>query len=183
MKTSVLEIAKRSLLMWGGCSLAGGIVLTAYIGYQLGPGNRDRRDSATPRDASFVLNNCELGQDRIKRVVHSYVSSRSFTGDHLDAFAIEISHVELAELTSKTHASATRWYRGDQLPQILDEAVKFVSLWNHDIPWLPSEAALKSADIYVYPKSIYCHGIKPFAAELIFIRPADRMVYFVEGKL
>lgn len=31
--------------------------------------------------------------------IHSYVSSRAFTGDYLDAYAIKISRVEVTELT------------------------------------------------------------------------------------
>ena len=53
---------------------------------------------------------------RIEKVLHSHVSARSLTGDHLDAYAIKISHVDTAELTAKTDDLGGGWYRGDQLP-------------------------------------------------------------------
>jgi hypothetical protein len=105
------------LLVWGGLSLIGLLGFAAFVGYRLGPGNRDRNDSASVHDVRFVLNWCELGDQRIEHVIHSHVSARSFTGDHLDAYAIKISHVDIAELTSKANDFGSRWYRGDQLPK------------------------------------------------------------------
>jgi hypothetical protein len=182
VRARIIKIAKWLLLAWGGVSLVGLAALVAYVAYQLGPGNRDKTDSASPHDVRFVLNWCGLGDERIERVLHSHVSARSFTGDHLDAFAIKISRVEIAELASETNDLTGRWYRGDQLPQVLDEAVKFVSGWQHEIPWFPTESELRSSEFYIYPWSIYCHGVSPSAAELIFVRPSDKMVFYFGGK-
>jgi hypothetical protein len=142
----------------------------------------DKVDSASSQDVRFVLNWCELGDQRIEKVIHSHVSSRSFTGDYLDAYAIKISHVELAELTKQTDDLQGRWYRGDQLPKVLDDAVGFVGGWQHELPWFPSEAELRSSEFYVYPWTIYLHGLHPTATELIFIRPSDKMVFYFGSK-
>jgi hypothetical protein len=100
-----------------------------------------------------------------------YASSRSFTGDHLDAYAIEITHVEVDELTAKGDDFEGPGYRGDQLPKVLDDAVAFVgsSLGSHEIQWFPLEKVLRSPEFYVYRCTIYCHGILPTAVELIFV--------------
>lgn len=180
MTKTILVIVKWLLIAWGGISLAGMFVIAGFIAYHFGPGNRDKIDMASPQDVRFVLNWCNLGDNRIEKVVNSYVSARSFLGDHRDAYAIKITHVGLDELT----ANKDGWYRGDQLPKVLDEAVSFVGgmLGSDSISWFPKEKDLRSSEIYVYPWSIYCHGVRPSAAEIIFIRPKDKMVFFFSGK-
>ena len=178
MKT-ILVVIKWSLIIWGGVSLTGVLVIGGFIAYKLGPGICEKTDSASPHDVRFVLNWCRLGDDRIEKVIHSYVSARSLTGDHLDAYAIKITHVSIEELTANTD-----WYRGDQLPKTLDEAVSFVGYWlgRDEVSWFPRETELRSSEVYVYPWSIHYHGTEPSAAEIIFIRPKDKMVFFFSGK-
>lgn len=182
MRARIFKFVKWLLLIWGGLSLVVVLALGIFVAYQFGAANRDKDDSASPHDVRYVLNWCRLGDDRIERVIHSHISARSFTGDHLDAFAIKISHVDEADFASKTDDPTSRWYRGDQLPPVVDAAVRFVTAWHHEIPWFPTEAELRSSDFYVYPWSIYCHGVEPSAAELIFVRKSDRMVFYFGGK-
>ena len=178
MSTRILAIARWTLLIWGALSLIGVIAVATSAAF----GNRDKIDTASTHDVRFVLNGCELGEQRIEKVVHSRVSSRSFTGDHLDAYAIKISHIEPAELTAKADSVRGRWYRGDQLPEVVGNAVGFVGSSLHELPWFPSERELRSSEFYVYPWSIYYQGVRPSAAELIFIRPSDRMVFYFGAK-
>jgi hypothetical protein len=183
LRAGVFKFIKWFLLIWGGLSLAIALVLGAIILYQLGLPNRGKDDSASPHDVRFVLNWCRLGDQRIVQVVHSHVSAPSFTPDHLNAFAIKISHVDESDFTPKTDDPTGRWYRGDQLPPVLDAAVKFVTGWHQEIPWFPSEAELRSSEFYVYPWSIYYHGVDPNAAELIFVRKSDKMVFYFDGEM
>lgn len=178
MNTRILAIVRWTLIIWGGLSLIGVVAIATSAALW----NRDRIDTATTHDVRFVLNWCELGEQRIEKVVHSHVSSRPFTGDHLDAYAVKISHIELAELTAKADPARRRWYRGDQLPDVVGDAVGFVGPWLHELPWFPSELELRSSEFYVYPWSIYYQGVRPTAAELIFIRPSDRMVFYFGAK-
>jgi hypothetical protein len=178
------KIGESIILIWGGISLLGVIVIAGFVAYQLSFGNRAKTDVATSRDVRFVLNWCRLGDERIEKILHSYESSRSLTGDHLDAYAIKITHVDVSELTSNTDDLRGRWYRGDDLPQIIEGAVDYVSGylgWN-EISWFPKENELRSEKIYVYPWSIYYHGVRPTAAQLIFIRLSDKMVFYISGK-
>jgi hypothetical protein len=80
----------------------------------------------------------------------------------------------------KTETTRDRWYRGDQLPKVLDDAVSLAG--GRNFPWFPSTTELKSAAFYVYPWSIYCHGVQPTGAELIFVRTRDKMVFYFGGK-
>lgn len=172
------NIVKWVLIAWGAISFA----VSVAVLYSIGPGNRDRFDRATKQDVRFVLNWCRLGDERIERVVHSYESARSFTGDHLDAYAIKISHVDPAELTPDKDGSG--WVRCDQLEGVLKAAVDFSIGWFHreEISWFLEEHELGSAEVFVYPWSIYCQGTRPYAVSLIFVRPKDRMVYFISAK-
>jgi hypothetical protein len=170
----------RALMVWGALTLIGGGILAGYVALRIGPGDVARVDHATPHDVRFVLNWCELGESRIKRVVHSHMSPRNITGDHLDAYAIEISNIEPHELKKK--GPYHRWYRGDEVPPVLNDAIEFVGGWLHEIPWFPPDTELRTDDYYVYPWAIEIHGVKPTAAQLIFIRPSDRMVFYFSGK-
>lgn len=124
------------------------------------------------------MNWCGLGDQRIEKVTNSYESGRSFTGDYLDAYAIEIIKVTHKELTNKKG-----WYRLDSLPQVLKDAVDMTSGWQYEIPWFPKLENLKEEDVYVYPWSIYCNGIDPSSAELIFVIPKDKKVYYKGTKM
>lgn len=159
-------------------TVAGGIL----IAYRMGPGNVEKTDFADKQDVRFVLNWCGLGDERIEKVIHSYRSARSFTGDHLDAYAIRISHVDVTELTRNQFGSG--WYRGDQVEGVIKDALDYVAGWLHEdgISWFPKAGEIRSSDLYVYPQSIYCHGVRPSAVELIFIRPKDKMVFFISIK-
>ena len=179
-----LTILKWFLIIWGGISFCGAIVIGGIIAYQFGLANRDKVDLATKKDVRFVLNGCQLGEYRIENVINSYVSSRSFTGDHLDAYAIQLKYVSIAELTAKKDDYHRRWYRGDEVTGILDHAVDFLAGWlnSGDITWFPSVEELRTNRYFVYPVSIYCHGVRPTAAQLIFVRPSDRMIFYFSGK-
>jgi hypothetical protein len=180
----LLSVLKWILLGWGTISLAVVIAIVVFAAVQMGLASRSTENMATASDVRFVLNWCRLGDDRIDKVVHSYRSSVSFTGDHLDAYAIKISHVSLDELNKKPDNDLdNHWYRGDQLPPILDKAVAFAGAFQGDeIPWFPKEGELRSNQFYVYLWSIYFHGLEPSSVEIIFIRPSDNMVFFLDAK-
>lgn len=175
---------RKALVIWGAISLILVCLLSFAVAYNFTFGNRNASDQSTPKDVRYILNWCKLGDKRIESVLHSYVSSRSFTGDHLDAFAIKIKNVSIDELTASKDTELCGWYRCDQLPKLLDDAVVFAGGWSNstETAWFPKTTELKSSDFYVYPWSIYYHGIKPSAVELIFIRPKDKMIFFMSVK-
>ena len=179
----LFKFIKPFLLVWGAISFAAFIAFAILGSYNLVFANHNKDDSATLNDVRFVLNSCKLGDKHIEKVVHSHVSARSFSGDHLDAFAIKISKIEMTELTSNTNDASGQWYRGDQLPQVVNDALKFVTACHQEIPWFPNEQELRSSEFYAYPWSIHYYGINPSAAELIFISPSDKMIFYFESKI
>jgi hypothetical protein len=174
----IKEIIKILMIGWGILCFIGAMVIACIIVYSFTFGNKPSIGKANRKDVRYVLNWCQLGDERITEVVHSYKSSRSFTGDHLDAYAIKISHVSIKELSNSD------WCRGDKVEGILNDALVFTGAWsnNKEIPWFPSEKELRSKKIYVYPWSIYYHGTRPTAVKLIFVRPKDCMVFFLSIK-
>lgn len=143
--------------------------------------NRDKIDEATNDDVEFVLNWSGLGSDRIQGVIHSYYSLMSFTGDHLEAYAIKISDVSLEEL-NKTNDFGRQWYRGDKLPKNIDDAVSDIGTWESEIKWFPSEEEIRSENIYVLSESVLYHGVRVVAYKNIIIRPSDNMVFYISTK-
>jgi len=172
----------RALVAWGALSLLSVIAFAGYLAYHYSRGHHVEIDTATTKDVRFVLNWCGLGEDRIEKVVHSYVTSRNVTGDHVDAYAIKISNVELKELTAREDDFGEGWHRADTVPPVLNDAIAFMGTWLHQVSWFPSEAELRTSDYYVYPWSIYTQGVRPTATELIFVRPRDNMVFYFSGK-
>ena len=128
---------------------------------------------------------CNCGEvSQIEKIVHSYKSERSFTGDHVDAYAVKISHVSVDDLTKTTgNVFETRWVRADQLPKVLDDAVRTSGAFGGEIPWFPNGMELRSSEVYVYPFFIHCSGLRPYSVELLFVRPSDNMVFYIDWKI
>ena len=146
-----------------------------------GPFNREKSEYASVKDVRYVLNGCGLGEERIQKVVHSYHSARSLAGDHMDAFAIQVTRLDISELSKLSRSGDVVWYRGDKLNELAGQAVSFTRGWV-EAPWLPLGDALRTKDYYVYPHSVLFYGPRVISAQLIYVRPADRMVFFFDGK-
>ena len=172
------SIIKWLLLVWCAISALGVIIIVGLIAYSMTIGNRDVNSKADKKDVRFVLNWCNLGDERIKTVIHSYQSSRSFTGDHLDAYSIGITHVDNAELESDD------WQRVDQAAGVHKEAIDFMSAWLGDeIPWFPEIDDIRSDRYYIYLWGIEFHGSRPDAASIILVRPEDNMVFYFDASM
>jgi hypothetical protein len=181
-------VLKWLLLIWGAISLlALGFMVTSFA-YNMGAlgltGSRNKKDKATPADVRYVLNWCKIGDTKTEKVIHSYVSERSFTGDHVDAYAIKIKPVELSELQAAQSPFGEGWIRGDKVTPVVRDAVQLATGFMNidDLRWFPSESDLLSDRYYIWSFTIYLHGSRATATELIFIRPEDDMVFFAGVK-
>jgi len=178
------KFVKWVLLIWGGVSLAACIAFGIFVVYHFNVVGPDKNDLASPHDVRYVLDGCHLGGKQIEQVVHSHISSRGFTGDYLDAFAFKISHVDDADFNPKPDTPNSHWFRGDQLPPVLDAAVKLVTECHNMIPWFPTGEELRSSDVHVYPMDFYgcCGNVEPTMARLVFVRGTDNMVFYFDFK-
>jgi len=179
------RIFRGFLIVWGLITFVGFLIIAGVAFYQTGPGNRPSNKTASKHDVRFVLNWCNLGEDRIVEVVHSYASARSFTGDHLDGHAIRISHVDPSELIFDAGRGGGGWYRGDALSGTAEQAVDFAESWlgSAEMPWFPTIDEIRSSKMFIYVWSVDMAGTKPNAAQLIFVRPEDKMVFYFDAKL
>jgi len=180
MSERTVAVLRGAVVAWGALILA--IVVSAIL---LGAYHSGRtRTDAAKRDAQFVLSRCELGEDRIERVVHAYATPRSFPGSHLEAYAIRISRVDVSELAAAPGSTLRSWYRGDQLPPLVRGALESMrrDVGRDPIAWFPKVEDLGSAGVYVYPWSVATEGVSPSEVDLIFVRPADKMVFYYERK-
>ncbi|MFD0793815.1 hypothetical protein ACFQZX_09305 [Mucilaginibacter litoreus] len=177
-----MKLWHRILITWGAICLAGIVLFVSYIAYSLTFGNKTSIDEASKSDVRFVLNWCGLGDNRINKVIKSYASPTSLTGDHLDAYSIKITDVTLSEL-QKENITMGRWYRCDSLPKTLDDAIEFMAGFEAEISWFPKEQDLRTKNFYVYPWSMGYHGVRPYSAQLIFLNPKDKIVYYIDGKI
>ena len=114
-------------------------------------------------------------------MIKSYESARWFTGDHLDAYAIKITDISISELSS---TQTGKWYQVDSLPEILDDAVSLIGEGgNMKYLGFLQKRNYGMMSFYVYPWSIYCHGVKPSSVQLIFLKPDEKMVYYISVKM
>lgn len=182
LKGKTFKVIQLILAIWGGISLIGIIVIVSYVAYSLTIGNTTVEGKATKSDVGFVLNWCKLGDERIDKVINSHKSARSFSGDHHDAYAIKITNVTVNELLNISDNQSEQWYRMDSLPAVVNDAVSFIDDFRYQIPWFPTDDSLRMKDVYVYPYSIHCYGISPESVQLIFIKPKEKMVYYVSAE-
>lgn len=178
----LLEVGKILLILWGLLSLIATVVFVGIAAFALWGGSQESNKTASINDVQFILNRCNLGGSRIEEVLHSYRSPIVMRGDGVDAHAIRVSHLEATELTRDDAGSG--WVRGDQADGVLKDAIEFVLGWAHqdDIWWFPNSDELTSSEMYVYSWSIHFEGTHLSAAQLIFVRPKDKMVFYFDGK-
>lgn len=173
-------LIRNTFTIFGVFSLSVFIILGIYILFFSNSSLNPQINKATISDVRFVLNWCELGDEKIDSVLKSYVSGRSFSGDHHDSYLIKIKNFDISEL-EKTETG--KWYRGDELPQILDDAVKFSNGFQYETPWFIKESEIRTSEIYIYPWSIYCSGINPSSVQLIILNPKKNLVYYISASI
>jgi hypothetical protein len=176
MKT-IWSILKWLLIAWGLVCALGAIVLGGLFVYHTTIGNRAVSGKAEKEDVRFVLNWCSLGDERIEEVLNSHQSARSFTGDHIDAYSIRISHVSLDELQTD------KWQRADKATGVYKDAIDFMPGWLHYVPWFPTMDEIRSDHYYIYLWGIAFHGSSPDSASVILVRPEDNMVFYFDASM
>ena len=179
--SSAMASFKSVLATIGAISLAAVVALTGYLTYSFTIGNQTEVDHATLDAVRFVLESADISADRLQKVLHSYVSRRSGPGDHLDAYAIQLSSIDINDLARNT-AKHGAWLRGDELPQVIRDAVEFVASYQSEIDWLPSASEIQSEKYYVMPEFISIMGLRPYSARVIVVNPRERLLILVDAK-
>jgi hypothetical protein len=179
---------KLILTVWGGLTIVAMLTLligplTGFLGQRSMLSRAELEEPSAQEiieEAKVVLRSCPLGEERFESVVHRYASPRGFPNDHLDALAIRTSPFAKDELT--LDGSGTRWQRCDQLTGAMADALQFVGEWRGagETDWFPTLSQLKTSEFFAYPDRIVYHGDLVTAVTIVFVRPADGMVFYFD---
>jgi hypothetical protein len=78
----------------------------------------DRVNRASSKDVRRVLNWAEISTNQDFKIIGSYQSSRSFTGDYFDYYCIELSKFDIPD-----HGEVHLWNDGPESNQLWVEAL------------------------------------------------------------
>jgi hypothetical protein len=140
-------------------------------------GSRERINKASRKDAAFILNWAGIPTNQDYRIVSSYESTRSFTGDHLDYFCIELPKFEVSGQQKGD------WHNGPESNQLMAEALQLAlddaRQHGNCVPAL--DKANSSAMQLMFPE-IVARNRHPTAADIILYDEKRRMLYFASFK-
>ena len=179
MKKTLLAVLKWYLIVAGAVATLLFVFAVGSLAYEFTFANKLQVNSAKPKDVRYVLNWAGLGNLEILSIPNSHESPSSFTGDHLTAYAIKVDGLTPESLKSDGHR---RWYRGDNLPPNLQEAVKMINSYRYSIPWFPQTSELTSKRMYFFPWNLKFFGERLNSMQVIIARPDDGMIFFIGEK-
>src|SRR5439155_19660781 len=93
-------------------------VAAAWLIMGLASVRSERFNRAKAKDVLFILNWGGISTNQSFKVIASYRSPRSLTGDHLDYYCIELSKFEIAEWAKD------EWHDGPEQNPLLAEALE-----------------------------------------------------------
>ncbi len=158
----------------GAASLLAFAIVATWSVYQ---SSSEKINRATRKDVLFVLNWGGISTDQDFKIISSYQSRRSFTGDHLDYYCIELPKFEVAEYAKD------EWHDGPEKDSLLAEALKLaVDDARQHGDCIPSVEEANSPAIKVMFTTVVLHSRQATAADIILYDPRKRMLYYVSYK-
>lgn len=172
MKTA-LKWIRIGLEIFGAASL----IFLAAVAVLIVQQSRDKVNKARPKDALFILNWGGITTNQNLKVIASYESSRSFTGDHLDYYCIELPKFEIADYAKD------EWHDGPEKNAILAEALEqAVNAARQQGGCFPSEEEANSEGMKIMFWSVVVHGSNPTSADIILYDSNRKKLYYVSYK-
>ncbi len=83
----------KGLLLFGALALAALLALIGFVAYAFYT-NTDSTGIASEKATRFVFTNSGLKTDQEHKVISSFESARSLSGDHQDHFCIQLTEVD-----------------------------------------------------------------------------------------
>ena len=127
------------------------------------------------------MNWCGLGDNRVEKVLHSHVSARSLTGDHLDAYAIKIYRCANRIDSKKKAAVGTE---AISCPRFLTMQSVSVGAWQNSgeiILGFPRGRNSTSKHFaFLWRPDIPASSLLP--SNLILVRPSDNTVFYIDPR-
>jgi len=164
----------KGLQIFGALALVALVAVAGYVAY-LYVSNSDRTDSATNDGVKFVLNWGGLDANQGYKVLHSFESQRSLTGDHLDHYCIQIADFSpaieerenwtpLAGLDGWAKEAASRAYASGDAPECFERALA------------------ESPELQAYVWSVTAHGRNVEAYDIILFDAQTKRLLYVSDK-
>ena len=152
------------------------VFLTAAVWIFRSP-SADKVNKAKPKDVRFVLNWGGIPTDQDYHVIASYQSARSFTGDHIDYYCIQLSKFEVPG------PEKAEWHDGPEKNPLLVEALELgINSTGKYGDCFPSVEEAKSGAMKIMFWSVVLHGREPTGADIILYDPRNKRLYYVSYK-
>jgi hypothetical protein len=158
---------------------AASLLALAFFGARIVYNNSsDKVNKATRKDAMFILNWSGLSTNQDYRIISSYESSRSFTGDHLDYFCSALPKFEVAEWAKD------EWHDGPEKDSLLADALELAvgDARQHGGGCIPPVEEANSATMKVMFPQVVLRNRQASAADVILYDPQKRRLYYVSFK-
>jgi hypothetical protein len=134
-------------------------------------------DAATRHDVAFVLNWGGISTNQDYKVTGSYRSPRSFTGDHLDSYCIQISKFEVSDI------ERAEWRDAPETNPILVDALELgVNDAHAHASCFPSFSEANSGEMNIKFESVVLHDGQATSADIILYAPKTKMLYYLSFK-
>lgn len=158
----------------GASSLLLVVVGSAWIFHNT---TSEKVDAAKRNDVLFIFNSSGVASNQDFRILSSYQSRRSMTGDHLDFYCIELARFDIADWAKEA------WHDGPEEDPLLAEALQLGvnDARQHSPCFLPLQEA-NSEDIKIAFQSVVLHSRQPTAADIILYAPKTKTLYYVSYK-
>lgn len=147
-------------------------------------GDKAKVDQLTSKRAMFVLNWGNIGDKaKVEKIIHSYESPRSLTGDHMDAYCIKIDSFPDSVLRQEK-GLPQEWLQGPVTERILKEAVELScsAAESTGLKWIPKASDINSERYYLSFWQIVLHNQFPTAVQLIAYDRKEKLLYYLSFK-
>jgi len=166
----------------GGIAVVVTVVVGALVVWPMWPG-QPKVDQAKPADLLFVLNWGGIGETvKIQNVLHSYESRRSFTGDHIDAYSMQVEMFP-EEVLKKGPMGQELWLKPPLRNSILIDAIETSARMAQDAgTWFPSAEVLNSDRFYLSFPMVYISNQTVTAVQLTAYDRHEKKLYYADCK-
>ena len=183
MRHRLLKILGIGLQIIGALALIGVVAFAVMVFPWFLPSG-PKIDQVTPDKAIFVLNWGQIAdKSKIQRVLHSYESPGSFTGDGVDAYCLQIDRFP-EQVVRKDDSGNEVWLKPPIDDALLVEALKTASMMAHsdNLVWFPAAEALNSSRFYLCFWTIVAHNQMVTTVQLIAYDREERKIYYADVK-
>jgi len=146
------------------------------VGWTVYSGMSESFNKATPKDSLFILNWGGISTNQNFKVIASYQSKRSFTGDHVDYYCIDLPKFEVADIQKN------EWHDGPEENPLLAEALELALNTASHSNCLPSVEKANSKAMKIKFVSVALNDRFPTAADIILYDTESGRLYYVSFK-